>query len=244
MSRLSFPVLVALALLTNIASAQQSRRATRVGPEAVASPRSPRVVEVQASEPVRAEISDTPSTAPTALPPSRGQQLAEAKAFVAQAQLDRLGGFNQYAQPGATGYQVADVLPPAGGIAPARTGAPVRLFQPGSTFSHVLQKAGENRHLAELKVAAEAAKTEATRLAEAKQQQLRTPNEVARDLELNAAKLQSAQQRMEQLQRLSAATYSQLYQNLGDKLQLEIYEAGLQQQALVEEAAQLSEQPK
>ncbi|MCA9175183.1 MAG: hypothetical protein KDB14_11930 [Planctomycetales bacterium] len=224
------------ALIVSNAFAQDGAR--RLGPTSILRSHSPRVVEVQAKEPARGEVSDETPAAKSAEPaaPSTLEQLAAARLEVAQRQIERLAPYNQYALPGQGVYLQSQVLPPAEMIEPVRTGDPVQLFQPGSTFSHVLRRAGENEELAALTLQAEAAKSAAAQSAVPAEPVQRSEAEIAADLQLTEAKLASAQARLAQLESLSQAAYSQLFRNLGDKLQLEVYEAQLQYQALLKEA--------
>lgn len=218
------------------AFAQSSAPASRVGPQPLGDPLGPRVVEVQGEEPA-APVTASSAAAPTRPAASVLQQVAAARATVAARQLDRLAPYNQHALPGAAVYLQSQVLPPATTIRPSRTGAPVQLFQPGSTFSHVIERAATNRRIAELEVAAETARTAETRAKEAADAATtpRNRSEIEADLAANAARMDSARLRLAQLQALSRITYSQLYQNLGDKLQLEVYEAQVMQRALLQE---------
>ena len=214
----------------------QNDPASRLGPQSIVNSSGPRVVEVRAEQADTEQVSVAkPAMSGPAQPVSVLQQVAAARAEVAARQLDRLAPYNQHALPGAAVYMQSQVLPPATTIRPSRTGAPVQLFQPGSSFSHVIERAEMNQQSAQLELAAEAARSGE---AQGTNPSKRSQAEVEADLAANAARLELAQLRMAQLQSLSRVSYSQLYRNLGDKLQLEIHQAQLKQQALLGEQAE------
>ena len=229
---LSFSYACLALAVTIFAAPVSAQTAVRVGPQSAVGTARPKVVEVQANEPVAKDTAtETAASAPTNVTAlSQAAKFAAAKLEVAERQLARLGPYNLYAQPGEMIYTESDVLPPAQQIRPVRVGAGVQLFQPDSSFSHVIQKALDNRRQSALEL-------EAERLNPPVKREPRSAEAIGAELRLLDAQQANVQRRMQQLSNMSSATYSSLYRNLGDKLELQAYRLQLQREAAEAELA-------
>ena len=224
-------MLVTLCCLTAPAWAQ-SPRAERVGPATPDGASRPLVVEVQAAETAAESAAVNARRAAPAAPRQLDgrQQLAKARMEAAERQLQRLSQFNLQAQPAAAVFYSSRVLPYTQ-VRPRLIPDPVEVVVPSSPFSNVLLKAEQTRQQAELEMQADTPPG---------LKRLRTLEQVEADLRRNEFIQQSASIRLDQLQATSYLSYAQIWHNLGDKIQLEIKEAQLREEELLEERQNLT----
>lgn len=244
---------LALLLLASQASAQPAQR---LGPTNDRGPR-PLVVDVQQdaqarpASPAATARDESPHSARQRLEQQR--QVLEAKLLCSQRQLDRVQQYNLHARPGTMSFENSAVLPPSPTLGPVRTSDPVQLFEPRSSFSHVLAAAERNEEAARLELQvvenqlqgadsqqsgpptpAAPGATTATPAAQSAAEPVspERTRQVEQELRLAEFRYQSAQSRLDRLQKLGRLTYSQFHSNLSDKLHLEVLQSRLERDRL------------
>ena len=212
----------------------------RVGPPAQEDALGPRVFTVQADQGLEDSATESAEPVATAQAAPRGQRLREQRRQVAEARLEEAHGQQRrisrflHPIPEVRQFQSSLVAPMTPSFRPLRMQDPVQMFQPSSTFSHVLRQADENAEDAQREIAVlSQPATDDPPLAEH-----RPVEAIDAELRLTEFRLRSAQLRLRQLENQSRLTYSLLYANLGAKLRTEILSHELATKRLQQERDQ------